>query len=179
MKNWKQIWQVANDNKIQQKEEEWKEVLSLLDDTSKVIEIGSYDGGSSKSLAMVAKEVITIDPSKRWSPSEDNITIFTGTSDDQADSVKEYLGRKKVDMLIIDGDHSEEGVLKDYENYKGFVKKGGYIVLHDIVDTQEHRVQGCFVANAWAKIKDGTAIEVIEGDKRWGGIGIIKKACLK
>lgn len=176
MENWKEIWKVATDNKIQQKEEEWKEVISLLDETSKVIEIGSYDGGSSKSLAMVAKEVITIDPMNRWQPTEDNLTVFTGMSADQVEAVKEYLGRKKVDMLVIDGDHSEKGVLEDYENYKGLVKKGGYIVFHDIVDTAEHRVQGCFVANAWVKIKDETAIEVVEGDKTWGGIGIIEKA---
>lgn len=175
MENWNEIWKVATDNKIQQKEEEWKEVVSLLDENSKVIEIGSYDGGSSKSLAMVAKEVITIDPMKRWTPSEDNITVFTGTSEGQIESVKEYLGRKKVDMLIIDGDHSEQGVLNDYEAYKGLVKKGGYIVFHDIVDTHEHRRQGCFVSKAWAKIKDENSIEIVEGNLNWGGIGIIKK----
>lgn len=176
MENWTEIWKVATDNKIQQKEEEWKEVVSLLDENSKVIEIGSYDGGSSKSLAMVCKDVITIDPTNRWTPTEENITKFVGTSKDQLDSVKEYMGRRKVDMLIIDGDHSEAGVQYDYDNYSQFVKKGGYIVFHDIVDTHEHRRQGCFVSKVWEKVKDENSIEIVEGNINWGGIGIIEKA---
>lgn len=37
-----------------------------------------------------------------------------------------------VDMLFIDGDHSYEGLKADFENYKGIVRKGGIIVIHDI-----------------------------------------------
>ena len=47
--------------------------------------------------------------------------------------VKKILQSHKIDLLFIDGDHSYEGVKKDYELYSPFVKKGGMIVFHDIV----------------------------------------------
>lgn len=175
MENWNEIWKVAKDNAIQQKEPEWKELIDSVDDKSVVIEIGSYTGGSSKSLAMVAKEVIVIEPNKRWTPNEENVTLFTGTSDDQIENVKEYLGKRKATHLIIDGDHAKESVLKDYNNYSKLVKKGGYIWIHDIVDTEHHRRQNCFVADAWAELKNEDSIEIIETEEHWGGWGLIVK----
>jgi predicted O-methyltransferase YrrM len=38
---------------------------------------------------------------------------------------------EKVDILFIDGDHSYEGVKKDYENWFKTVKSGGHILFHD------------------------------------------------
>jgi predicted O-methyltransferase YrrM len=38
---------------------------------------------------------------------------------------------EKVDVLFIDGDHSYEGVKKDYENWVKTVKPGGHILFHD------------------------------------------------
>ncbi len=178
MKEWSKIWKVATDGKIQQKEEEWKEVIEMLEDTHKVIEIGSYDGGSTFSLAEVAKEVISVEPNNRWEVgSYTNIVRFKGNSDVEAPNVKEYLGRKKVDMLIIDGDHSEEGVLKDYELYSKFVKKGGVILLHDIAATQHHHRQGCFVDKAWSKIKnevgESNTAEIKHAPEHWGQWGVV------
>lgn len=39
-----------------------------------------------------------------------------------------------VDVLHIDGDHSLEGSMRDYENYRRFVRPGGIIVFHDAWD---------------------------------------------
>lgn len=36
------------------------------------------------------------------------------------------------DILFIDGDHSPEGVRKDWNNYTPFVKHGGLVILHDV-----------------------------------------------
>lgn len=38
----------------------------------------------------------------------------------------------KIDILFIDGDHSYKAVLNDYKNWSKLVKKGGYIVFHDV-----------------------------------------------
>ena len=47
--------------------------------------------------------------------------------------IKAILKDNKVDFLFIDGDHSHEGVKKDFEMYSPLVRKGGIIAFHDIV----------------------------------------------
>ena len=38
---------------------------------------------------------------------------------------------KPIDFLFIDADHLYEGIHDDWENWSGFVKKGGYVSFHD------------------------------------------------
>ena len=40
----------------------------------------------------------------------------------------------KTDILFIDGDHSFNGVISDFTNYKKFVNTGGYIIFDDYND---------------------------------------------
>jgi len=40
---------------------------------------------------------------------------------------------KEIDVLLIDGNHSYEGVKADYERFEPFVKEGGIILLHDVL----------------------------------------------
>ena len=40
----------------------------------------------------------------------------------------------KIDILFIDGDHSLNGVIADYNLYKDLVNIGGYIVFDDYYD---------------------------------------------
>lgn len=51
-----------------------------------------------------------------------------------------------IDILFIDGDHSYDGVKKDFEKYEPFVKKGGIILMHDVT----HRHFG--VKDYWKEI---------------------------
>jgi cephalosporin hydroxylase len=39
--------------------------------------------------------------------------------------------KKQYNLLIIDGDHSYSGVKYDFFNYRGMVKRGGYIIFDD------------------------------------------------
>jgi len=43
----------------------------------------------------------------------------------------------KIDLLFIDGDHSYEGVKKDFELYSQLLTENGVIVLHDTDDEYE------------------------------------------
>jgi hypothetical protein len=36
-----------------------------------------------------------------------------------------------VDLVFIDGDHSEAGVRADWDGWHGFVEPGGAVVFHD------------------------------------------------
>jgi hypothetical protein len=43
----------------------------------------------------------------------------------------------EVDLVFIDGDHSEEGVRTDWDGWHGFVAPGGAVLFHDARMTQE------------------------------------------
>jgi cephalosporin hydroxylase len=62
--------------------------------------------------------------------------------------VKNILGNKKIDFLFIDGDHSYEGVKKDFEMYSKLVRRGGIIAFHDIVPSR------CGVYRFWLELKN-------------------------
>jgi len=87
--------------------------------------------------------------------------------------VKKILGNKLIDFLFIDGDHTYEGVKKDFEMYSPLVRKGGVIAFHDIV---EHPPEtGCEVNMFWNEIKyNYKYLEIVrDWNQKWAGIGVI------
>ncbi len=89
--------------------------------------------------------------------------------------LKKLLKNQKLDLLFIDGDHTYEGVKKDFEMYGPLVKKNGIIAFHDIaVHTPE---LDCQVYRFWNEIKKNYNFREIvkEGDPNSLGIGIIVK----
>lgn len=50
------------------------------------------------------------------------------------DNVTKVLNGRMIDALFIDGDHRYEGVTQDFLCYRPFVKEGGLILFHDIVE---------------------------------------------
>jgi cephalosporin hydroxylase len=87
--------------------------------------------------------------------------------------VRTLLKGKEVDFLFIDGDHTYQGVKKDFQNYSSLVRKGGIVAFHDIV---KHAPKtNCHVDKFWSEIKKSYRhVEIIE-DKRqkWAGIGVL------
>jgi len=88
--------------------------------------------------------------------------------------VNSILKDKKIDFLFIDGDHSYEGVKRDFEMYAPLVVKGGIIAFHDIVPHPP--VLGCEVSKFWNEIKYQYNYREIIKDKNqgWAGIGVLK-----
>ncbi|MBU1417898.1 MAG: class I SAM-dependent methyltransferase [Proteobacteria bacterium] len=62
---------------------------------------------------------------------EDIVTYVKGYSTEVYPQLESEI-KKKIDLLYIDGDHSINGVFKDFNVYYGDVRVGGYIILHDI-----------------------------------------------
>ena len=101
--------------------------------------------------------------------------FISGSSQDKSNlmKVEEYLAGKTLDFLFIDGDHTEEGVTKDFLMYKHLVKKDGWIGFHDIKDSQFHHSHNCFVDKLWKKLS-GDKLEYIDNSNGFGGIGFIQ-----
>ena len=86
-----------------------------------------------------------------------------------------------IDFLFIDGDHSYDGVMNDYEMYGPLVRKGGLIAFHDIADHAPE--MSCHVREAWLDIVSaGDFTEKWEfldptpdsNGNDWGGLGALR-----
>lgn len=159
-----------------------------------ILEIGTYDGGTLFFLSKFANPnatIITIDlPIIRqgvgYSPTKlpfyksfksrkqklyfirDNSQSITAVK-----KVKKILKNKKIDVLFIDGDHTYKGVKKDFKNFNPFVKKGGLIALHDIVEHPQDL--NCEVYKFWNEIKEKYEYKEIiyQKEQKWAGIGVL------
>jgi predicted O-methyltransferase YrrM len=84
--------------------------------------------------------------------------------------IQKILSGHPLDLLFIDGDHTYEGVKKDFEMYHKLVRSGGIIAFHDIVPGLPKSVGG--VPKFWDEIKRN--FHYTEHVKNWkqGGCGI-------
>ena len=93
------------------------------------------------------------------------------------DALAAILDGRSVDFLMIDGDHTYEGVADDYRTYSRFVADGGVIAFHDILPHPQ--VPDCQVDRLWAELKlSGEHVEFTDADDdrgwgQWGGIGVL------
>ena len=92
------------------------------------------------------------------------------------EKVRTLLAGRKLDLLFIDGDHSYDGVKKDFEMYSTLVAPDGVIAFHDIVDGPESYVGG--VPKFWRELKPTCRhVEIVKDWKQGGwGIGVLPPA---
>jgi len=89
------------------------------------------------------------------------------------EKVNEILNKKRIDFLFIDGDHTYDGVKRDFNMYSSLVREGGIIAFHDIA--KHDPKSNCKVNKFWNELKnDYEYLEIIENIKqKWAGIGVI------
>jgi predicted O-methyltransferase YrrM len=113
------------------------------------VEIGCYAGGSAcLMLQRKNTSVFSIDLGNPINPSivknnvsklnkhNNNYNYIQGNSHnlDTYNKLLKYVSN--IDILFIDGDHSYNGVIQDFNIYSKLVKSGGYIVFDDYNDYQ-------------------------------------------
>jgi hypothetical protein len=106
--------------------------------TKRAIEVGTYKGGSLQVLAHFCDHVhsIDIDPSiaDKLGPRFTNVTFYTGNSAELLPSVlrSNAQNREPVGFILIDGDHSTEGVRRDINAILSMPPSGDLVLLmHD------------------------------------------------
>jgi hypothetical protein len=83
------------------------------------------------------------------------------------DRVAGLFGERGVDFLFIDGNHSYEGVRRDFEMYGPLVAPDGLIAFHDIDYCDD-------VRRFWDEVKVGRRWQEIRGEHgQVFGIGLI------
>ena len=124
---------------IQQDETEMWELCQRLTklNPQKGLELGNAFGGTTLFWQALAPLVVSVDlepafhvdgmfPLDRLK----DVKFILGDSHDQEtlDQTKEFA---PYDFLFIDGDHTREGVRKDYEMYAPLIRVGGIVAFHD------------------------------------------------
>jgi predicted O-methyltransferase YrrM len=121
----------------------------------RVVEIGVYEGASAAALCAAlgpGAELNLIDPFGRapdalpggWGASEwatrRAVARAVRRRGPQAPRIRWHVARShevaaswsgEVDLVFIDGDHSEAACELDWSTWQGFVAPGGYVVFHD------------------------------------------------
>lgn len=105
------------------------------------IEIGRASGGSTILIAsaiygqLVSIDIKPIDDYRLEiileQKSLDNVVLVVGDSKTY-DTNKIIPILDVVDFVFIDGDHNYEGAKSDHEKFGALVKKGGYVIHHDM-----------------------------------------------
>ena len=137
-----------------------EEILALADELRNeppkiILEIGTATGGTLFIFTLLASsdgEIISIDLPfgkygagylkyriplfKAFAKKTQKIELLRENShlSQTVDKLRKILGEREIDFLFIDGDHSYEGVKSDFYSYLPFVKPGGKIAFHDIVE---------------------------------------------
>jgi predicted O-methyltransferase YrrM len=95
--------------------------------------------------------------------------------------VEQRIAGRHLDLLFIDGDHTYDGVVADFNAYRHLVRDGGVIAFHDIcmdnrqrfgIDTQNDSGE---VHVFWEKIRNhyNTAEFYTSATQDGAGIGAI------
>jgi predicted O-methyltransferase YrrM len=166
------------------------EITELLDlairrgQLGAVLEIGTESGGTLFLLARAAEPdaiIATIDIGRperavlyrAFARDQQRVEMIHADSHDPStpDRVRRLFGDQPLDLLFIDGDHSYEGVRRDFELYSPLVGKGGMVALHDIVPGPPVLVGE--VPRFWRELQStyATSQELVE-DWQQGGLGI-------
>jgi predicted O-methyltransferase YrrM len=156
--------------------------IGSLEKWKYVLEIGTGYAHSTSALAAVVEQqggmLVTLDiynhyPKVKRLPAtiQDSISFHLVNSKDYA-HVKRILdshGAEKLDALFIDGDHLVESVKQDFELYKGLVRKGGFVLFHDvcIIDNE------CEVPYMWYDLDDPEFEKLTLSGSN--GLGIMRK----
>ena len=178
-----------------QRKHEFCEFINFLNNKNirTVLEIGTADSGTHLLLSELLnskKTMIAVDLELRnrlflklINSNQDLRIGIKGSShsDKTIQQLASALGNKQIDLLFIDGDHSYDGVKKDFEIYQSFVSNNGIIAFHDIVPDSFSRTgykTNSYVGEVpkfWNEIKKNYKYkEFIDSDDQDGcGIGII------
>ena len=162
-----------------------------------ICEVGSYRGGTLALLSLVAHDsatIVSVDVNYPWfrrsahrklcktaqrvvclqADSHNPVTVKT---------VSTHFRGQALDFLLIDGDHSYDGVKSDFELFRPLMSPNGIIAFHDIALDYKQRngvptsADVGEVPRYWAELSSTltNTQEFVENPEQDGfGIGVVK-----
>ncbi len=175
-----------------QKKQEITSLLSFLQQKRPIhiCEVGGAAGGTLFLFSHIAPpgaRLLSIDLGytsfhqsiyRRFAKRNQTITCLAANSHlpETVETVRRWLAGSSLDFLFIDGEHTLEGVTRDFYLYSPLVRKGGWIAFHDIV-TPRIPNPNQQVPVFWADLKKrySRVLEFVENPDQDGyGIGLIE-----
>jgi predicted O-methyltransferase YrrM len=95
--------------------------------------------------------------------------------DETRTRIEALLKGRKIDVLMIDADHSYEGVKRDYDLYSPLLADDGFIAMHDVILNRfDPEIE---VHKFWDELKATEKTEELVHDYGQGnlGIGIVRR----
>jgi predicted O-methyltransferase YrrM len=160
----------------------------------RVLEIGTQFGGTTWIFSQIATDdatIVSVDDGTQFTDedvkqeAEKYIAAFNGRAEQQLfmvqgnshdPAIRDMIEARvdgPFDLLLIDGDHSYEGVKQDWEMYSPLVSPGGLVAFHDIVEWAPDRNYGVHIL--WAQIKnDYVHHEFYADGTDAAGLGVIE-----
>jgi hypothetical protein len=159
---------------------------------TRALEIGTFLGGSADIICAAMDDLdhghlVCVDPNPRLSDEvrrriERRATVLSGPSPDSLPQARETAG-SDFDLVLVDGDHSSEGVERDIEGVLGVTRPGSLLLFHDShhdavrkgIDASLARFTGrlldCGELSAFA---NETGAEESNDVSLWGGLRMLR-----
>ncbi|MEY3702770.1 MAG: hypothetical protein RLZZ561_390 [Pseudomonadota bacterium] len=84
--------------------------------------------------------------------------------------IERLLNGRRIDILMIDADHSYEGVRRDYTLYTTLLAADGFVALHDVIPNRfDPEIE---VHRFWEELKAAHDTEELVADYGQGNLGI-------
>ncbi|MFN8542829.1 MAG: class I SAM-dependent methyltransferase [Candidatus Binatia bacterium] len=157
------------------------------------LEIGTYRGGSAAIVATAmdalgsSGRVVCVDAGHEvdppvWERIRHRATQVIGRSPEVLPSARVAGGGEPFDLVLIDGDHSYEGVLRDAHAVLDHVAPGAYLLCHDGFNPGVAAALDRFCREQATRVLDAGVLtrEVTQGEDaegrptRWGGLRMMR-----
>src|SRR4051794_7106237 len=146
------------------------------------IELGTAEGGSLRTIAAWSDHVHSFDFAPAVADPPPNVTLHRGDSHVLLPLLLRELERagEEVDFVLVDGDHSADGVRRDVEDLLASAAvRSTVILLHDTAN--EHVRRGVravdFARHPKVRLVDLAFVELQRSTgalrEEWGGLGLI------
>jgi predicted O-methyltransferase YrrM len=181
---------------IYQDEGEFNHLLDLVksNQPKRILEIGSLYGGTLWYWMNASKgaEILSVDigiPNyadveyarlnlwNKWADATGCILNQIRNDSRKAEIIEMVKGRSPFDFIFIDGDHSANAAMTDWQNYWPMLRTGGFLAFHDIAYPDINH-EGVGVGIVWREVRNnGKWQEFIRepNPKQTMGIGVMWK----
>ena len=158
---------------------------------TRYLEIGTLHGGSALIVTAAmdtldsSGKLVCVDPNPRISPEhweklKHRSTVVEGFSPDVLSKAQQIAGGP-FDFVLIDGDHSYEGLMRDAVGVLPFVSNGAYILFHDSFFSEVRRGLDDFVkeyadqvVDFGAMTREVTLQQTNAVPIEWGGLRMVQ-----